>query len=329
VPPGAETGGAARPGEAQDPRVSGPEALAGLTAGGKPALARALAALETAPDARQTTALLDAALAAPEGASTGITGPPGVGKSTLLAAMIRAWRARGRSVGVLAVDPSSPASRGALLGDRTRLGTDPSDMGVFVRSMAARDRLGGLAAITFPAMVLMRALFDEVVVETVGVGQSETEIAGLCDVLVLCAQPGSGDALQAMKAGVMETPDIVLVTKADLGPQAARATADLRSALSLRADGTPPPVLSVSAARGEGIDELIEAIFSRRQISASDGHAAQAARWLRSQIRQRFGEAGLMAAEAAGQLPDATDSPFEAAAMLSARLEAGLKAAFG
>ena len=144
------------------------------------------------------------ALAAPQGLALGLTGPPGVGKSTLINALLARLRARGESVAVIAVDPSSRRSGGALLGDRTRIETDPEDAGVFVRSMAARRRLGGLADITYPAMVLMRALFDLVIVETVGVGQSETEIADCADLVVFCAQPGSGDALQFMKAGVME-----------------------------------------------------------------------------------------------------------------------------
>ena len=138
-------------------------------------------------------------------------------------------------MGVIAVDPSSRRSGGALLGDRTRIETDPADPGVFVRSMAARRRLGGVADLTFPAAVLMRACFDWVIVETVGVGQSEVEIADCADLVVFCAQPGSGDALQFMKAGVMEMPDVVLVTKGDLGAPASRAAADVRGALSLAA----------------------------------------------------------------------------------------------
>src|SRR5205807_10669515 len=128
--------------------------------------------------------------------------------------------ARGRSVAVIAVDPSSRRTGGALLGDRMRLRTDPDDPGVFVRSMAARDRFGGLAALTVSAMVVMRALFDVVVIETVGVGQSETDIAGAADTVILCLQPGSGDSLQFMKAGIVEIPQILLVTIADTGASA-------------------------------------------------------------------------------------------------------------
>src|SRR5580658_6223287 len=142
------------------------------------ALAAALARLEQAPEAEATLALLDAAYGSPRAHVVGVTGPPGVGKSTLIGALISAWRRAGETVGVVAVDPSSRVSGGALLGDRTRLRTDPEDEGVFVRSMAARDKLGGLAALTVSAMVLMRALYDKVIIETVGVGQSETDVAG-------------------------------------------------------------------------------------------------------------------------------------------------------
>src|SRR5690606_29198673 len=149
-------------------------ALAG-TAGGKAALARALGEIEAAPEHPATAVLLDEAFAATSAEAchgVGITGPPGVATSPLTGAVIRAWRDAGKSVGVIAVDPSSRRSGGALLGDRTRLRTDPADHHVFIRSMAARDRLGGLAAFTYPAAVLMRALFDVLMIETVGVGQS-------------------------------------------------------------------------------------------------------------------------------------------------------------
>jgi LAO/AO transport system kinase len=227
---------------------------------GKAALARAIGAIEAAPEHPATLALLDEAWAAPHAAEChviGVTGPPGVGKSTLVGALIGRWRAAGKSVGVIAVDPSSRRSGGALLGDRTRLRTDPADHRIFIRSMAARERLGGLAALTFPAAALMRALFDLVVIETVGVGQSETDIAGVADTVLLCLQPGSGDSLQYMKAGIVEIPDIVAVTKGDLGEPARRTAADAAGAISLEAGGAPAPVLIVSALKGDGLAELV------------------------------------------------------------------------
>jgi LAO/AO transport system kinase len=153
----------------------------------------------------------------------GVTGPPGAGKSTLLGELVRAWRAAGRSVAVLAVDPSSRRSGGALLGDRARIPFDPADGGVFMRSTAAAGRLGGLASATRAAAHALAAAFEVVVVETVGVGQSETDVAEVADSVAVIVQPGSGDVLQFLKAGIMEIPDVLVVTKADLGDVALRA----------------------------------------------------------------------------------------------------------
>jgi LAO/AO transport system kinase len=271
--------------------------LAALRAGGKAALARALSALETDPEDPRLVALLDAAFAAPGGLVLGLTGPPGVGKSTLTSAFVARLRARERTVGVIAVDPSSRRSGGALLGDRTRIATEPADPGAFVRSMAARNRLGGLSELTFPAAVLMRALFDLVFVETVGVGQSETEIADCADLVVFCAQPGSGDALQFMKAGIMEVPDIVLVTKGDLGRPARRAAADVKGALSLAAEGTDVPVAIVSSDTGQGLEAALDLLLDRGRAFAAAGELAerrreQARRWLDASLAESFGSEG-------------------------------------
>ena len=162
----------------------------------------------------------------------GITGPPGVGKSSLLSRLVASWRALGRSVAVLAVDPTSRRSGGALLGDRARIEVDPADRSVFIRSTAAGDRLGGLAPATRAAASALAAAFDVVVIETVGVGQSETEVADLADTVAVVVQPGAGDVLQFLKAGIMEVPDVLVVTKADLGQIVKRAQSDLRSALA-------------------------------------------------------------------------------------------------
>ena len=301
-----------------------PLTLEGVRAGGKRALAEALAQLEAAPEAPGTIALLDAAYAAPTAHTIGLTGPPGVGKSTLTGSLIRAWRGQAKRVGVIAVDPSSKISGGALLGDRTRLRTEPGDAGVFIRSMAARDRLGGLADLTVAALVLMRAVFDIVLVETVGVGQSETDVAGAVDTVVLCIQPGSGDALQFMKAGIVEIPHIVVVTKTDMGEAAARARADLAAALDLREHfpgDWPVEALGLSALSGEGVEALLGAIDRHRTFVAPDLAAlrhAQAAQWLAGAIKERWGREGL---KRAGRVELAAgESPFRALVGLAGRL---------
>jgi LAO/AO transport system kinase len=194
----------------------------------------------------------------------GVTGPPGAGKSTLLSVLVAGWRGAGRSVAVLAVDPSSKRSGGALLGDRARIDADPADRGIFIRSMAAGERLGGLAPATRAAAQALAAAFDVVVIETVGVGQSETEIAEAADTVAVIVQPGSGDALQFLKAGIMEVPDALVVTKADLGTVATRAVRDLRAAL--RSLGSWTPVLAVSSVHPvSGVGELIAALDAHRE----------------------------------------------------------------
>lgn len=276
--------------------------LATLASGGKPALARALARLERSPESPDVLALLAEAEAAPRGQTVGLTGPPGVGKSTLTGAVIGACRATGRSVGVIAVDPSSRRSGGALLGDRVRLASKADDAGLFIRSMAARDRLGGLADQTVAAMVLMRALFDRVLIETVGVGQSETDVAGVVDTVVFCVQPGSGDSLQFMKAGIVEIPHVAVVTKADVGAAARRALADLRGALGLSEteDGWSVEALAVSAETRQGLPDLVAALERHYTWLEQNGRLearrhAQAEGWLADSLRERFGTAGLEA----------------------------------
>ncbi|HSZ70958.1 MAG TPA: AAA family ATPase [Solirubrobacteraceae bacterium] len=212
----------------------------------------------------------------------GVTGPPGAGKSTLLSALLHAWRSRGRTVAMLAVDPSSRRSGGALLGDRARIEFDPADRGVFIRSTAAGERLGGLAWGTRAAAQALAAAFDVVVIETVGVGQAETEVAEVADTVVVVVQPGSGDVLQFLKSGIMEIPDLLVVTKADLGQIALSARRDLSAALRslgrrstqvLAVSSLPPPT---------GIDELRESLDERRRELGRDGARALTARRLRA-----------------------------------------------
>ncbi|MDF3073059.1 MAG: putative periplasmic protein kinase ArgK [Alphaproteobacteria bacterium] len=302
-----------------------PSSLAAVKDGGKPALAAALARIERAPDDEATIALLSEAYTAPRAHVLGITGPPGVGKSTLLSALIKAWRARGKSVGVIAVDPSSRRTGGALLGDRTRIVTDPDDSKVFIRSMAARDRLGGLAELTFPATVLMRALFDIVIVETVGVGQSETDVVAVADTVLFCVQPGAGDSLQFMKAGIAEIPHLIAVTKADLGTPAERARADVEGALSLAEGdgGWQLDVLLVSAAGGAGVETLIDKIEAHRIHLANESRGEiqrlrQAETWIEDWLRAQFGRQGLTRAGQIALKP--RQSPFASAAEIAQRL---------
>jgi LAO/AO transport system kinase len=195
----------------------------------------------------------------------GITGPPGAGKSTLLSALVSEWRAGGRSVAVLAVDPSSKRSGGSLLGDRARIDHDPRDDGILIRSTAAGWRLGGLAAPTREAADALAAAFDLVVVETVGVGQSETDVANVCDTVAVVVQPASGDVLQFLKAGIMEVPDVLVVTKADLGEAAVRSQRDLVQALAAVGSSQTPVVVVASVPPTRGIGELAAALDAHRE----------------------------------------------------------------
>jgi LAO/AO transport system kinase len=240
----------------------------------------------TAPaDRRQAGELLRAVSPAALGREApahiiGVTGPPGVGKSTLLCALVADWRRRGRSVAVLAVDPSSMRSGGALLGDRARIAGDPSDSGVFIRSSATARRLGGLASTTRSAADALAAAFDVVVIETVGVGQSETEVAELADTVAVILQPGAGDTLQFLKSGIMEIPDLLVVTKSDIGRIAGETLDSAQSALA--AAGSPhTPVLAVSGLPpAAGIEALVDALEDHRRrtdIPARRVHARRAA----------------------------------------------------
>jgi LAO/AO transport system kinase len=303
--------------------------LDALRSGGKRALASALASLERDPDGGNTQRLLDEAWRSPRAHVVGVTGPPGVGKSSLCAALVAGWRRDSKTVGVIAVDPSSKASGGALLGDRVRIVHDSSDEGSFVRSMAARERLGGLADQTLAAMVVMRALFDRVLIETVGVGQSETDVAGVADTVVFCVQPGSGDSLQFMKAGIVEIPHLIVVTKADLGAAAERARADVAGALSLATAGEwPLKTLAVSARSRAGIEALMTALEGHRAHLAGDGRLAvarhrQSEGWVREALRERFGTRGLARLTTLGldaTLP-AEAQPFEHLRALTTALE--------
>ena len=226
----------------------------------------------------------------------GITGPPGVGKSSLLSRLVAHWRSQRRTVAVLAVDPSSRRSGGSLLGDRARIDIDPKDREVFIRSTAAGSRLGGLAPATRAAAEALAAAFDVVVIETVGVGQSETEIADAADTVAVVIQPASGDVLQFLKAGIMEVPDVLVLTKTDLGAVANRAMADLRAALlALGASGTEVCAVS-SVPPPTGIAELAQALDAHRTgLDLRERRRTARRRHALENFAVEYGERGLRA----------------------------------
>jgi LAO/AO transport system kinase len=204
--------------------------------------------------------------------AVGVTGPPGVGKSSLIAALLPHVRGLGLSVGVVSVDPSSPFSQGALLGDRIRLADHFLDPGVFIRSMGTRGHLGGLAEATLQALLLLDAAGKDIVfVETVGTGQSEVEVIGIADTVLLVLMPGSGDSIQALKAGIMEIPDVIAVNKMD-HPAAKTMLSEVRSILAL--DNDPawrPPIVLTEAVRGENLDRLWQEIVAHREFLEREG----------------------------------------------------------
>jgi len=202
----------------------------------------------------------------------GVTGPPGVGKSSLISALVRQVRSSDRSVGVISVDPSSPFSHGALLGDRIRLSDHFLDRDVFIRSMGTRGHLGGLAEATLQALLVLDAAGKELVfLETVGAGQSEVEVIGIADTVVLVLMPGSGDSVQALKAGIMEIPDVIAINKMD-HPAAKTMLNEVRSILSLdRERAWRPPIVLTEATRGENVEELWAKIDEHRTHLESEG----------------------------------------------------------
>ena len=245
-----------------------PGVLERLLSGDVTALARAITWAE-AGDARFQRVLSGANERVGKGWRVGVTGPPGAGKSTLVNEMIGAHRAADRTVGVIAVDPSSPFTGGALLGDRIRMDGRSSDGGVFIRSMASRGSRGGIARATVDAVDAMDVFgFQELLVETVGVGQAEYDVVGAADTVLVVLCPGAGDGVQALKAGILEVADVLCVNKADL-PGAERLVSDLEEAVELRAvglrDGWITPVISCSAGKAEGIGEVMNALASHRE----------------------------------------------------------------
>ncbi len=284
-----------------------------LLSGDRAALSRAITAVENdTADARAVLAVVYGRIG--KARVVGFTGAPGVGKSTLLSAYVRELRGRGKTIGVVAVDPSSPLTGGAILGDRVRMAEHGSDAEVFVRSLASRGHLGGLSRAAGRVVDVMDAAGREVViVETVGTGQSEVEVADLVQTNVVVCAPGLGDQIQALKAGVVETADVLVVNKADMA-QARTAERQLKEAVALAPrQGGKVPVLLTVATTGEGIAELADAIeaHGKRRDPEESGRAA----------RQRMRR--LIAAAAARQVGDAIEVSSDA--RLEALCEAVLK----
>ena len=246
------------------------ELVAGVRAADRRALARAISLVEDR-DPLAYPLVRELYPTTGRAAVVGVTGPPGVGKSTLIGALLGLVREREKTVGVVSVDPSSPFSRGALLGDRIRLSDHFLDPGVYIRSMGTRGHLGGLAEATLQAVLLLDAAGKDVVfVETVGAGQSEVEVAGIADTVLLVLMPGSGDSVQALKAGIMEIPDVIAINKMD---HAAAKTMlnEVRSIVALAEPERRPKILLTEALSGENVPELLAAIDEHRAARASDG----------------------------------------------------------
>ena len=249
--------------------------VAGVRGGDRRAVARAISLVESQDDG--AVALLQELY--PETGSAfaiGITGPPGVGKSSLIGALIRHVRTLDLTVGVISIDPSSPFTHGALLGDRIRLSDHFLDPGVFIRSMGARGHRGGLAETTLQSLLLLDAAGTDVVfLETVGAGQSEVEVMSVADEVVLVLMPGSGDSVQALKAGIMEIPDVIAVNKMDQ-PGATAMQNDIRGVIALDPEAAwHPAIVLTDALRGEGVDRLWTTIVERRDALAADGELQQ------------------------------------------------------
>jgi len=243
----------------------------GVRTGDRRALARAISLVENADPVAYE--LVKELYPVTGGAyAVGVTGPPGVGKSSLIGAVLRHVRTLGRTAGVISVDPSSPFSQGALLGDRIRLADHFLDPGVFIRSMGTRGHLGGLAEATLQALLLLDAAGkDYVFVETVGTGQAEVEVVGVADTVLLVLMPGSGDSIQALKAGIMEIPDVIAVNKMD-HPAAKTMVNEVRQVLSLDRDGAwKPPIVLTEAVRGENVEALWQQIEEHRVFLEREG----------------------------------------------------------
>ena len=263
-------------------------------------LSKMLEKIEVDGKSPENIKLLDKFHSKPKSHVLGITGPPGVGKSSLIDKLISIIREKKKTVGVVAIDPSSSKSGGALLGDRTRFQLDPNDGGVYVRSMAAKDYLGGVSELTYPTMTVMRSKFDFLIIETVGVGQSETSIKDIVDTVILCVQPGSGDTIQFMKSGIFEIPDLVVVTKCDMEKLSNQTFSDLSGSSSYFKDKNAwdIKIILTSSHKNIGIDSLIKEIENRwrwliKENVLNINRSSQDVQWIKNCIIREFGMMGL------------------------------------
>jgi LAO/AO transport system kinase len=262
------------------------ELTAGIRAGDRRALARAISLVENG-DPLAYPLVRELYPETGRAAVVGVTGPPGVGKSSLIAALVSHLRAVESTVGVVSVDPSSPFSRGALLGDRIRLSEHFLDPGVYIRSMGSRGHLGGIAESTLQAVLLLDASGKDVVfVETVGAGQSDVEVTGIADSVLLVLMPGSGDSVQALKAGIMEIPDVIAINKMD-HPAAKTMLNEVRSVVRLAEPERRPPIILTEAIRAENVGELWAALVEHRAALERDGVLEERRRrWRRAAPRR-------------------------------------------
>tara|TARA_B100000989_G_scaffold298746_1_gene289556 strand:+ start:5983 stop:6897 length:915 start_codon:yes stop_codon:yes gene_type:complete len=270
---------------------------------------------------------LDKFFNSPKAHVVGITGPPGVGKSSMINKLLRILRNKNLSVGVLAVDPSSKESGGALLGDRARFEINPNDHNIFVRSLATKNFLGGISEMTFPCMNVLRSFFDIIIIETVGVGQSEISIQDIVDTVIFCVQPGSGDSLQFIKSGIIEIPDIICVTKSDLSKLANNTLSDIKSVKKFftRTD-QEISILSVSSNDSVGFENLYKSIDERWLYMKSknklyEQRRVQAEKWLKNTLINRFGLEGF---KKISEIIEYGNNPFSSLRTISERIKIDL-----
>ena len=265
-----------------------PENIKDLKESGKVIIANCLTFIQTNPNDKKVLNLLDEALLNENGKVLGITGPPGVGKSSLINRLVNSISSEKIKICVIAVDPSSDKTGGALLGDRARFNLIEGKSNVFIRSMSNKAEFGGLSEDSYPSIVLMKSIFDFVIVETVGAGQSEIEIENFSDLIIYCAQPSSGDFLQYMKSGIMEIPDIVVVTKLDLGNVAHEMVNEINSVLMLSGEKNKFSTVSVSSKTGKGFDELIKTI--EHFFMKKNARRKKYEYWIEKKIKKLIGD---------------------------------------